>query len=112
MMEQWAQYGLLGLVIIALAGWIVKMDKEIRKKEEEFKKNLDEIVAKHESTVEKISVKHEEVVEEIGEKHEEALDNIADKLDKRQAETNQVIREHTNLLSSLKTLLEQQKWKQ
>ncbi len=117
MEQQWAQYGVLGLVVIALAYWILKMDKERKSQQKEFRETIEKISEKHERAIEKVAEKHAEVVDDLTKQHEaamkdiatrneESVEKVAEIIDKRQGETNQILREQHGILSGLKALLE------
>lgn len=76
MEKEWIQYGVLGLVVIGMAYYILLIEKERSKERDEWR--------------------------EILLNQQERLHDIAD-------ENNKIIREHTNVLIGLKTLLENRK---
>lgn len=67
------QYGFIGLAVVGLAAYIVKIESRHKKERDEWRKMI--------------------------EKQNERTDKMTD-------ENNKVIREHTNLLSGLKAILE------
>lgn len=73
MNEVWAQYGVLGLAVIGLGAYIVRIEQRHKKERDEWR-----------ITIEK----------------------QFDKLDERSEETNKTTRETGNILTGLKTLLE------
>lgn len=75
-MTELAQYGILGLCVIGLAGYILIIDKRHSKERKEWR--------------------------ETEEKNFDRLNEMND-------ETNKVLRENSNILSGLKTLLENRK---
>lgn len=73
MPEEWLKYGILGLVVIGLGGYVMYRDREHKKERKEWM--------------------------DMMQKADEKLHQVS-------KETNQVLRENTNILSGLKTLLE------
>lgn len=71
------QYGILGVIAVVLTGYIMKIEKRHRSERSEWKKDM--------------LIQHKEHIEERKEERKE---------------TNQVIRDNTNILAGLKTLLE------
>lgn len=76
MENQFLQYGVLGAVCIAMAWYVMFLQKEHRKERKEWR-----------------------------DFQEKQVDRMAEQTD----ESNKVMREHSNLLSGLKTLLENRK---
>jgi len=77
MEKEWLQYGVLGLVVIGMAYYILYIERERSKERKEWR--------------------------EVLEKQQERVNDIAD-------ENNKIIREHTNILIGLKTLLENRRY--
>jgi hypothetical protein len=67
------QYGILGAIPLALAGYIMYLHTQHRKERDEWR---------------------------------QAQDKLMDRMDDTAKENNKVIREHTNILSGLKSILE------
>lgn len=67
------QYGILGIVVVALSGYVLRIEGRHKKERKEWM--------------------------EMQERQFDRTNDLAD-------ESNKVIREHTNLLSSLKSMLE------
>lgn len=105
-LPSWSKYGLFGLIIAALAAWIVKMESDRKEARAEYSKTLQNITEKHEEVVKNIVEKHEEVVSDITEKHDKTIENIASKMDATQKDTNIVVRDQTNIVTRLTTLIE------
>lgn len=75
-MNDLLQYGVLGIVVVGLAGYILIIEQRHKKERKEW-----------------------------GEKDDQKFDRISEMSD----DTNKVIRENSNILSGLKTLLENQR---
>jgi len=72
------QYGILGVVVLGLSGYILRIESRHRKERKEW--------------------------QDIQSSQFKRMNELGD-------ETNEVIREHTNMLSGLKTLLENKKFR-
>lgn len=83
MTEGFLQYGVLGLVVLALGSYVIKIEQRHRKERKELQEERKEMMKMNE--------------------------NLSDKMIESNDENNKVIREHTNVLSALKTLLENQR---
>lgn len=84
MTEVFAQYGILGAVVICLAGYILRIEGRHKKERKEW---LDE---------------HKRERNEWLESHQRQIDRANQVAD----DTNRTLRENTNILTGLKTLLE------
>lgn len=120
MAEQWQQFGVLGLIVIALAGYILRLENKHAAKEKEWQKALKdagdeqskalkdaaELQAKSTKEAAQLQVSS---TKEIISNQAVVIEKIVDKMDDRQDETNQIIQKHINILESIRFLLERQK---
>lgn len=83
MTEGFLQYGILGLVVVALGSYVLKIEARHRKEKKELM--------------------------ELHERQLHVQERQFDKISDITEETNKVIREHTNILAGLKSLLENQR---
>lgn len=77
------KYGLAGVCLIAMALYILKQDKHKEEQDDRHEKKEKE--------------------------WRDTMEKVTDKMDNRSEETNKNIRDNTNILAGLKTLLENRK---
>lgn len=86
-MQAWEQFGLLGLIVIGLSGYILRMEVKHKKERDELR----------------------EIQRKEREEFMSMMQRMFDRTDKREDENNKIHREHINILSGLKTLFENRK---
>jgi hypothetical protein len=83
MTEGFLQYGILGLVVVALGSYLLRIEARHNKEKKELREERDTLMKMHEKNFDRVS----------------EMTN----------DGNKVMREFTNVLSGLKTLLENRK---
>lgn len=89
------KYGLSGIVIIALAWFVMYIIKDHKVEKTEWIKALERLMDKN-----------DEAIKEVTLKQDESIERIIEKIDERQKETNAAILTTGNLVSAFKTLFE------
>jgi hypothetical protein len=80
MTEGFLQYGVLGLVVLALGGYVLRIEARHSKEKKESREEREQLL-------------------KLNEKNFDRISEMSD-------ETNKVLRENTNIISGLKSLLE------
>lgn len=130
------QYGLAGVIIIALGTVVTKLwlqlnkkDKEFQRREQEWKEVIhklaennkeaaEKVAQTNERSLEKIADTNKAAIKEVTDEHTDVLRDMRESVDRRQADTNQVIRDvsaalnkHSTVLELFKDLIERQTFK-
>jgi hypothetical protein len=106
MIEAWGQYGLFGLIVVALAGYILRLENLHTKKEREWREALENASREQAKAIKEAADIQASALKESVNKQAELITRISDKMDKRQDENNEIIAKHISILENLRYLLE------